>query len=200
MPDADPARRTIDAYLAQVGRKLRGLSDADIAEITTELKSHILDRAGEAGALTPQSVEAAARALGDVRELARGYAAARIAGQIEERRSPWRVVRTAFRLMGVSIYGFFVLLGSIIGYAFALTFLGLALLKPIFPSRIGLWHVPDEDPYNFSLGWQNLPADHEYLGWWLIPICLGLGALCLWLTYRFGLASLRRLRRSARGG
>lgn len=195
MTDADPARRTIDAYLNQVARELRGLSDAEVAEITAELKSHILDRAAEMGEATPASIDAAARELGDARELARAYAAGKIVAEAGQRWTPWRVVRTAVRLMGVSIHGFFVLLGSFIGYLFAIAFLGIALLKPVFPSRIGLWHVPDTDPYSFSMGWQNLPADREYLGWWIIPICLAAGSLCLWLTYRFGLGSLRRLRR-----
>jgi hypothetical protein len=38
------------------------------------------------------------------------------------------------------------------------------------------------------------------LGWWIIPIGLGLGLLFGWLTWRFGIFSVRKMRRTARGG
>lgn len=192
MPDADAARKVIEVYLTQVGRQLRGLSDAEIAEITAELKSHILERAGEHGPLTPQSVEVAIQGLGDIRELARGYATSKITERVNERRTPWQVVRMAMRLMAVSITGFFVLLGSFVGYSIALGFFAVAALKPIFPDQVGFWTSPDGD---FNLGLQSGTHTHEHLGWSVIPLSLALAAATAYLTYRFGLASLRRMRR-----
>jgi hypothetical protein len=192
MADAETAREVIDVYLAQVGRQLRGLSDLEVAEITAELKSHILERAAEQGPLTPASAEAAIQGLGPVRELARGYATARITARVDERRSPWQVIRTAGRLMAVSTIGLVIFLGSLVGYMLAFGFFAIAVLKPLFPDQVGFWTSADGD---FSLGLQPHTEGQEHLGWSIIPLCLVLGGACLYLTWRFGLASLRRLRR-----
>lgn len=191
MPDAEAAREVIEVYLIQVGRQLRGLSDLEVAEITAELKSHILETAGERGPLTPESVEAAIQGLGDVRELARGYATSKIVERVHERRGPWQVMRMATRLMAVSITGFFVALGSFVGYSIALAFFLIALLKPILPDQVGFWTSPDGD---FNLGLQSGTHTRELLGWSVIPLSIALGAASAYLTYRFGLSMLRRLR------
>ncbi len=58
----------------------------------------------------------------------------------------------------------------------------LALLKPFFPRYTGLWVGPGEFSFSFRMGaTMTNPASpvRELLGWWLIPVCLVLGALSL---------------------
>jgi hypothetical protein len=44
------------------------------------------------------------------------------------------------------------------------------------------------------------PGGHELLGWWIIPIGVGLGLVVGWLTWRFGILSVRHMRNVARRG
>jgi hypothetical protein len=79
------------------------------------------------------------------------------------------------RLAGVSLYGFFTFLVSIIGYGIAVGFLLTAVVKPFAPDRAGLFV---SDPHSFSLGVVDHPATaHELLGWWIIPIGVIIGGL-----------------------
>jgi hypothetical protein len=59
-----------------------------------------------------------------------------------------------------------------IGYSFGLSFLLIAVLKPIFPENVGLF-VVDGVPRNF--GALAAPAGAEVLGYWVIPLSLAVG-------------------------
>ncbi|HWE46621.1 MAG TPA: hypothetical protein VG407_11395 [Caulobacteraceae bacterium] len=193
MSDADTATRTLDAYLRQVRHGLRGLPDAEATEIVEELRSHALDRAG--GALSGQSVDATIAGLGPARELAGMYLAERMAERVEVSRSPLLILKTVWRLAGLSLRACTVFIVSLIGYLLAASFFIIALAKPFLPKRTGLWIWNERGDWDFSLGIQ-WPHGHELLGWWIIPICLALSMLCLYLTWRFGLTTVRRLGRS----
>jgi hypothetical protein len=190
----------LDTYLAQVQRHLGGLSDAEVRETLAELRSHVLDRAN--GVLTPVSVEAAIAALGSARDVARLNVTERVASVMEQDRSPLSVLRAVVRLAGLSLYGFFAFLVSLTGYGLAAGFLLAALVKPFAPERAGLWWLTDPaDPYSFSLGVvDNAPQARELLGWWIIPIGLAAGAALAFLTWRFGVFSVRRMARAVRKG
>jgi hypothetical protein len=123
----------------------------------------------------------------------------RVVAQVETNRSPLSVLRGVGRLAGLSLYGAFALLVSLAGYGLASAFLLTAIVKPFNPSHAGLWRIPKPDgDYDFSLGTTDAPVGYELLGWWIIPIGLLVGLLLGWLTWRFGLFSLRRMGRRAR--
>jgi hypothetical protein len=68
------------------------------------------------------------------------------------------------------------------------------VLKPMFPSHVGLWIHPQ----GFELATTNATSPariahpgREVLGWWIIPICLAAGALLVFGMTLF----LRRLLR-----
>jgi hypothetical protein len=196
----DAGKAHLDCYLDQVRRNLKGLPRAEADEIIAELRSHVLDKV--AGTPTPERVEAAIAALGGPREVARLNLTERVAAELEADRSPLTVLRGVGRLAGLSLYGAFAGLVSFAGYGLAAAFLVTAAAKPFFREHAGLWRLPDDkDGYSFSLGVSTRsPQGHELLGWWMIPIGLVVGLILGWLTWRFGIFSVRRMRRVAQRG
>jgi uncharacterized membrane protein len=198
MSDADAVLRAIDQALATVRRGLNGLTAAETNDIIEELRSHIVDRAREAGELTPQTVAEAIDGLGDLRDLAGAYAAERITGPVEQRRSPLWMLGAAARLATLSLGGFVLFLASFTGYGVGISFVLTALLKPFFPDRTGLWVHGSGATFSMHLGFDTRPIPgQELLGWWVIPISLAAGAVILWLTWRLDLAALRSVRKRA---
>lgn len=192
----DAGKAHLDTYLDQVRRNLKGLPKSEADEIIAELRSHVLDRV--AGQPTPNQVEAAIAALGSPREVARINLTERVGAEIEGDRSPLTVLRGIGRLASLSLYGAFAGLVSFSGYALAASFLLTAAVKPFWREHAGLWRVPDpKDDYSFSLGVNSAPNGQELLGWWIIPIGVTVGVVLGWLTWRFGLFSVRLMRRSA---
>jgi hypothetical protein len=192
------AAQDLDSYLQTVRAGLRGLPAADAEEIIRELRSHILDRASSAAGLSESGVAAALARLGDSEDLVAQYTTENLMARAERSRSPWLILRSIFRWASLSLAGFFVFLGSLIGYTTALAFLFCAVAKPFQPKSIGLW-VRDASfsSLSFSLGTVDANAGgREVLGWWIIPIGLAAGVGLFLLTTRFGLWSIRRFRRS----
>jgi hypothetical protein len=151
-----------------------------------------------AGDLSVISVERAITELGPPREVARMNVTERVVADLEMNRSPLRVLSAAVRLAGLSLYGFVALILSVSGYSIAAAFLVTAAIKPFMPTHAGLWRLPDaKDDFSFSIGATDNPQGQELLGWWIIPIGIVVGIGLGWLTWRFGLFSLRRMRRSA---
>ena len=186
----------LDTYLAQVHRHLHGLSEAEARETLAELRAHVLDRMD--GQASPSAVEAAIGALGNPREVARLNVTERVASAVEGDRSVFSVLRATGRLAGLSLHGFVVFLVSLSGYALAAALVATAIMKPFAPSRAGLWMLPADD-FSFSLGIvDHAPQARELLGWWIIPIGLLAGAGLAWLTWRFGVFSVRRMGRGVR--
>jgi len=200
MSDAGMAH--LDCYLDQVRRYLKPLPKSEIDEIIAELRSHVLDKLG--GQQTPNQVEAAIAALGSPREVARFNLTERVNAEVEEDRSPLTVLRGIVRLAGLSLYGAFAGLVSFAGYGIAASFLITAAVKPFARSNAGLWRTrEDGDSYSLALGVMSharAHQGHELLGWWIIPIGVAVGLILGWLTWRFGLFSVRLMRRSARRG
>ncbi|MFI4935973.1 MAG: DUF1700 domain-containing protein [Caulobacterales bacterium] len=181
----------LDVYLDQVRRLLRGLSAEEVQEILAELKSHVLDKVG--GDTTPAKVEAAIEALGRPRDIARVNLAERAVAQMTSKPSLMAAPRAIARLASLSLYGFFAFLVSLVGYGTGAALVITALIKPFVGDRAGLWRLADKkDDYSFSLGvMDHAPRAQELLGWWIIPVGLLAGSLALWLTWRFGVFSLR---------
>ena len=197
---SDAGMAHLDTYLAQVQRYLGGLPEAEAREVIAELRSHVLDKVD--GVVTPQRVEAAIAELGSAREVARLNVTERMVAHIETHRSPLSVLWGVTRLAGLSAYGFLVFLVSFTGYGVALSLLVTAAVKPFLPQHAGLWWTPDPQfGHSMSLGVVfPSPGGRELLGWWIIPIGVLGGLLIGWLTWRFGIWSVRRMRSLARRG
>lgn len=180
MGSATNAERRVGAYLDSVRAGLRELPEAQAAEIVEELRSHIQERAERSGALSDEALAAALERLGPPAELAALYVAEKAVPRPERHATPKRAAILA-------------LLASLGGYMLAAAFGISALMKPFAPDRAGLWRL-EPDTFSLRLGFGAPPGGLDALGWWIVPVGLGVGTLLFLLSTRLGSWSLRRLR------
>lgn len=189
-------QQRIEAYLSDLRLRLRALRAGEIEEIIKELRSHVLDKA----AATGNNVEVILGSLGSPKVLASQYLADDVLARAEASHSPFRLLESLFRWAALSVAGFFVLLGTIVGYFLGGAFVFCALLKPFHPQTVGLWLLPAADgdtSLSLRLGFTGPPPGaRELLGWWIVPMGLAVGGLLVWLTTRFALWCVRRYRSS----
>lgn len=197
---ANDAQQRVETYLGRLRVRLRGINDLDVREIVEELRFHILDKAGVSGEVTAAGVDAALAALGSPEELASEYLTDSLLARAEVSRSPVQILESLFRWASLSVAGFFVLLGSILGYFFGVAFVLCALVKPFHPQTAGLWVFRDSTGNlvtSLRLGFGSPPVGgRDVLGWWIVPIGLVVGCGLLMLTTRFALWCARVYRRS----
>lgn len=198
MTDAHAAQQRIEGFMKEVRAGLRGIPAGQAAEIIEELRSHMFERIEESGEWTDATIATVLGKLGRPEELAALYVAEDIVARAEKNFSPWLVLRGIVRWAGFSLAGVTVFFISLVGYVLAGSFAISALMKPIAPHRVGLWHL-NGDPDNFSLilglGGGPAPDGIELLGWWIIPLGLLIGVGLFLLTARFGLWALRKYQR-----
>jgi len=193
-------QQQVDEYLDRLRENLRGLQADDIREIVEELRSHILDKAAAGGQATAAGVAAALSALGSPERLASEYVTDSLLAQAEVSRTPWRIFDALFRWASLSVAGFVVLLGSMVGYFLGAVFTLCAVLKPFHPHTAGLWLIPDpanDLQISLRLGFEGPPmGGREVLGWWIVPIGLVAGCLMVIVTTSFCSWCVRQYRRS----
>ena len=194
------AQQRIEAYLGRLRQRLRSLNDEDAREIVEELRSHIIDKVTASGQATAAGVDAALASLGSPEELASQYMTDDLLARAEVSRSPVRILESLFHWASLSVAGFFVLLGSVIGYFFGAVFILVALLKPFHPHTAGLWIFPGAGgdlETSFRLGFGSVPAGgRDLLGWWIVPIGWMAGGGLVILTTYFAIWCVRQYRRS----
>lgn len=194
------AQQRIETYLGRLRQPLRGLNDADVREIVEELRSHITDKVTASGQATAAGVDAALAGLGSPEELASQYMADDLLARAEVSRSPVRILKGLFRWASLSVAGFFVLLGSIVGYFFGVVLMLVAVAKLFHPRTAGLWTYPDSAgdlALSFRLGSGNAPVDgRDVLGWWIVPIGWLAGCGLVMLTTHIAIWFVRQYRKS----
>jgi hypothetical protein len=197
---AEDAQQRIETYLGRVRGRLRGVKDEDVREIVEELRSHVMDKVTSAGEATAADVDAALAALGSPEELASQYLTDNLLARAEVSRSPVQILKSLFRWASLSIAGFFVLLGSILGYFFGGVFMLVAVAKLFHPRTAGLWVFPDgtgDFEMSFRLGIGSVPpGGRDVLGWWIIPIGWMAGCGLVLLTTHIAVWCLREYRKS----
>jgi len=188
------SQKTIDVYLAALRKQLRELMDEDANDIVEEIRTHILDKTS--GDAATDTVSSTLAALGTPEELASRYRTDDLLKRAQSGRSFVLTVRSLLRWATLSFAGLVVFLVSLVGYCLGGGLVMLVAFKLIWPRNTGLWK--DSGPgdhwmlsFSFSSG---EPPHHgqELLGWWLLPICLILGSVLLFLTFRFGTWSIRK--------
>jgi hypothetical protein len=199
MAIAADAKQKIDMYLGRLRRRLAGVNEQEIREIVEELRGHIMDKVAIGGVATAD-VDAALAALGSPEELADEYLTDNLLARAAASRSPVRILQSLLRWASLSVTGFFVLGGSVLGYFLGIVFILVAALKPFHPQTAGLWLVRDSagDPeFSLRLGFGTVPGTgRDLLGWWIVPVGLFVGCAVVTLTTRFALGCARRYRQS----
>jgi uncharacterized membrane protein len=197
---AGDAQQRIETYLGRVRGRLRGVKDEDVREIVEELRSHVMDKVTAAGEARAADVDAALAALGSPEELASQYLTDNLLAQAEVSRSPVQILKSLFRWASLSVAGFFVLLGSVLGYFFGVVFMVVAAAKLFHPRAAGLWVFPagtGDFEMSFRLGFGSVPpGGRDVLGWWIIPIGWMAGCALVMLTTHFAVWSVREYRKS----
>lgn len=193
-------QKKINAYLSTLRQRLRGLNDDDASEIIEELRGHIMEKSTADGEITTAAVDVALARLGDPEELASQYLTDNFLARAEVSRSPFRILKGLFRWASLSIAGFFVLLGSFLGYFFGAVLMLVAALKLIHPHTAGLWIFPDASgdlQISFRLGFGSVPAaGRDVLGWWIVPIGWIAGGALVMLTTYIAIWFVRQYRKS----
>ena len=184
------SQKTIDAYLAALRKQLRQLTDEDANDIVEEIRAHILDKASDDA--SADTVSSTLAALGTPEELARRYRTDELLKRAQVARSPGFTLRSLLRWAMLSFVGLIVFLASAVGYCLGGGLFILGALKLISPRKTGVWGEFNRHTYSlaFQSGGQN--GGHDLLGWWLVPIGLILGTVLLFLTFRFGIWSIRK--------
>jgi len=198
MTNAAESEKPIDEYLATLRRQLRDLMDEDVRDIVDEIRAHILDKTS--GNRSPQNIASALNALGSPQQLALRYHTDDLLQRAQLSRSPALLLRSLLRWAALSLGGMVVFMLSGIGYCIGGIFFGMALLKTFFPHQAGL-NIEYTHGHFLSAGFgagSGPHTGHDPIGLWLIPICLVLGGGILFLTFRFGLWTLRFFSRPRR--
>jgi len=195
----DPQQR-IDAYLGRLRGRLRGMNREEVRDIAEELRTHIMDKAAAAGEMTVDGIDAALAALGSPEELANQYITDNLLARAEVSRWPVQIVKSLFRCASLSAAGFFVLLGSVVGYFLGAVFMLVAVAKLFHPRTAGLWTYPDSTgtlALSFRMGFGSAPAGgKDVLGWWIVPIGWIVGCALVMLTTHSALWLARQYRKS----
>lgn len=191
----------IDQYCSRLWKALHKVPTPERDEIVREVRSHILERVEAEPNVTEDILAGIFRAVGEPGELASEYRTQAILSRATRSRSPWLLLRATMRWAASSVGGVVAFLATLVGYGCAVVFVVCALLKPVFPSRIGLWLAPEQTlsfgywngrlsgteiygisvrpPASFALGTLSATDGpvRELLGMWLIPVGVLCGAL-----------------------
>jgi len=196
----DEQQQKIEAYLAKLGGRLRGMNEHEIGEIIRELRAHIEDKTAVRGGTMASTVDSTLDALGSPEALANQYLAVALLSRAEINRSPVRILQGLFRWASLSIAGFLVMAASVVGYVLGGALMLSALLKLIHPHAAGLWAYPTSTgdlELSLRMGFGSPPiGGRDVLGWWILPVGLLTGCGFVALTTRCALWCARQYRRS----
>jgi uncharacterized membrane protein len=202
----DRITAAVDRYLARLREGLRHVPAAERDDLVEEVRSHVRERIDAERQATEEVVNGILRAVGDPGELASQYETESMLRRAARSRSPWVMLRSALRWATTGIAGVVALGVTVTGYGCAAVCYLCALLKPLFPARIGLWLRPGHaltlgywdgrsagtevygisvrPPLSFVLGTLG-PTEgpvRELLGPWLFPVAFLCAGLCVVVT------------------
>jgi uncharacterized membrane protein len=166
-----------EQYLSAFSAALRSTPEPQHGEILREITAHIRDAAEEPGS----TVSTVLARLGPPEALARQYGEGALLQTARSSLSPLLLLRAALRLATKGILGFVVFCCAMSGYLTGAGMILSALAKPFFPSAIGMWRPT---PHSIAAGMvaANVQPMHEVLGWWYIPLALGIGVVLILVT------------------
>ena len=189
-----------DVYLKRLRWALTRLPAEDREEIVTESRAHFAERMAQGA-----TVEEVAASFGEPEAYARRFLENYEISLALSSGSPLRMMGTALKAIGRGAGSFFAVTGLIVFYLTALTFVLMAILKPLMPGQVGFWTGEDlfllgivSDSVVGGMGLVGDPTGaEERLGYWIIPLSLVTGAVVYLISTSFlrrFLTSMRRER------
>ncbi|MGD0987501.1 MAG: hypothetical protein ABR874_06810 [Candidatus Sulfotelmatobacter sp.] len=165
----NPAAATdvrMDAYLNRLATALRHMPPAEKQDILLEIRAHVLDSVA-ASSDRKGAVDRVLRLLGTPEELAQRYDTERLLTRASRSFSPWLLLRTSWRWAKAGMKGTVAFFLALIGYGTAFGITIALILKPIMPSRVGVWWGRGD----LNIGMVDHPEQmHELLGQWFVPV------------------------------
>ncbi len=161
--------RIIADYVRRLRWSLQAIPAEDRDGLVREIESHLTDSL----AAGPHSLDTAIAAMGPPHAMAACYIQEfRLAGALGDDR-PAPLIHALLVRSGRSVAAFGGVLIAMLLYLFALCFAAVAIVKPLFPSHVGLWSLPQGAAFGILT---DPPAAPEMMGLWVLPIALA-GAL-----------------------
>ena len=194
----------VNGYLFVLERSLRSFLPPEVVrDAVREIESHLRERvlSADAAPTEREALEKILAELGPPLRVAQAYSAERT---IDEAVATGRIVpmaRAVWHLATTTLIGFSAAFGLFTGYLLSVAFLLLGLMKPIFPNNVGFWvpDVPDgRIPWRLGADFPGLTHQHVVGGYWVVPLCLGVGFLLLVLTHRAARGFLAKWRKRRR--
>lgn len=194
-----PMEKTINDYLTSLQRSLKSLPAVEREEFVSEITAHIRDSLEQG--LAPGQILSQ---LGAAEDLAAQYRDTVWMERASRVRAPWSMLQSVFWLARKGAIGGACFVVALIGYVSGAGLLLTAVLKPFFPSQIGLWFGPGVFHFGFhdssgeggGVGLvlaSGIPA-HEVLGQWYIPVTCALAALFIAATTKVLRKLVRRIK------
>ena len=197
---------SIDEYCKRLWKALHNVPSSERDDLIREVRSHILERVEAEPKVTPEVLTKILRAVGEPKVLAAEYRTQVMLREATRKDAPWVLrpwvlLRATLRWAVTSMAGLIAFVATVIGYGCSAVFLICAVLKPLLPSRIGLWLAPQHTlslgywngrisgsevygisvrpPISFVLGTLGATEGpvRELLGNWFIPVSILCGAL-----------------------
>jgi hypothetical protein len=180
----------VNGYLFVLERSLKTFLPSEVVrDAVREIESHLRERVLSADGAPNErdALEKILAELGPPLRVAQAYSAERT---IDEAVTTGRIVpmaRAVWHLATTTLVGFAAAFGLFTGYVMSVAFLLLGLMKPIAPNNVGIW-VPDTPdgriPWRLGADFPGLKGEHVVGGYWVVPLCLGLGFVLLVVTHR----------------
>jgi len=196
---SDVGESRVNGYLFVLERSLLTFLPKETArDAVREIDSHLRDRIAAVDAM-PDERTALEKILGDLgapHRVAQAYSLERTVDEAVVTGKFLAIARAVWHVAMSGVSGFFAAFGVFVGYTLGAVFIILGAMKPIFPDNVGFW-VNDESIFKgFDLTYRagiGPGVRHEHLvgGYWVVPICLGVGAGLIFLTHRGARAFLK---------
>lgn len=172
-------REMVHDYLKSLMKFLSRLDKNDANDVLREIECHIYD-VMEIREKDGQMINAEAilEGFGKPRELANQYV-----GHILEGAPPPKGFRAIQRVKRGATKGLYFATGFF-GYFISLTLLAIGLYKPFDPESVGFWTSESGDSVVIGAMSEVPAGTQELLGWWIVPIAIGLAIGGAYLTNR----------------
>lgn len=183
----------IDAYLAELSRALRGMSETDRSDILQEIRAHLEHRAGEG------RLDEALKSLGSAQACARGFIDELKLQQAFTDRGPAQTFGALFALASQRFTAAIGLLVSGVFFLFAAGFAFTAFYELVNPEAAGLWSNPDTGTFFLGvIDTTDLGGATDLLGGWLFPLAVVLSLVSLVIGQWLGRLFIRLMMRRPR--